>query len=257
MAIPNTRRFFVPPTSLAGDQVLLQDTELAHQLGKVLRLRPGDQVLLLDGQGTACTVTLTDLGKNHVAGRVEARTAAGGEPTTHITLYMALLRAERFEWVLQKATELGVSAIVPVHFSRSLPGDKAEARKLERWRRIVREAAEQSCRGRLPTVAEPLPFAAACAQASESALHLMLWEGDAQALKTVLHSWQKQTTTGAQCSMLNAQCSMLSGPEGGIAPEELTTAAAHGIIPVSLGPRILRAETAPIAALAALLYELE
>lgn len=250
MPIANTYRFFVPPESLQGDEVLLADADLAHQMGKVLRLRPGDRVLLLDGQGSVCTVVLTELGRTAVAGQVEERAAAGGEPPVALTLYVALLRAERFEWVLQKGVELGVSAFVPVQFSRSLPAERADPRKLARWQRIIREAAEQSCRGRLPDLAEPLDFRAACARAARADLALLLWEGEAAGLRAVL-------APAAARRPPPAALSLISGPEGGIAPEELTMAVEHGIIPVSLGPRILRAETAPLAATAALLYELE
>lgn len=242
----NTYRFFVPPESFAGDTVMVDDPELAHQLGRVLRLTPGDQVLLLDGQGLAAEVRLTELDRGHVAGEVERRELAGGEPAVAVTLYMALLRAERFEWAVQKAVELGVSRIVPVRFARSLAADRADEKKVARWRRIIRESAEQSCRGRIPALAPTLTFAAACAEAADAGKGLILWEGEAPSLRTVLKERAPMNSI-----------SILSGPEGGITPEELQAAHEHGIMPASLGPRILRAETAPLAAIAAVLYELE
>lgn len=259
MSISNTYRFFVPAEAINADQVSVQDTALAHQIGRVLRLRPGDRVLLLDGQGRAYTVVLTAVEREQITGQVEQQEAAGGEPAISLTLYVALLRAERFEWVLQKGTELGAGMVVPVICAHSLPADRADARKLARWQRILREAAEQSCRGRLPTIAEPQPFAAACTQAATADLALLLWEGSASHLRETLRTRlalspdspppadHRQPTTIA----------LLSGPEGGITADELTTATEHGIIPVSLGPRILRAETAPIAAAAAIFYECE
>jgi 16S rRNA (uracil1498-N3)-methyltransferase len=247
--IPNTYRFFVPAEALMHDTVVLNDAELAHQFRRVLRLRAGDRVLLLDGQGTACVVMLTNLEREHIAGHVEHREAARGEPVTALTLYVPLLRPERFEWVLQKGTELGVSSFVPVQSSHSLPATQVNERKLLRWRRIIREAAEQACRGKLPTLAEPLPFAQACIQATAADLALLLWEG----------SDQESPPAGLRASLGHAaplaSVAILSGPEGGIAPQELTTTTQHGIIPVSLGPRILRAETAPVAAAAIIFYE--
>lgn len=241
----NTFRFFVAAAALATDQVQIDDPALAHQLGRVLRLAPGARVLLLDGQGSSCEVELTALTRTGLSGLVRTRTAASGEPPLQLTVYLALMRPERFEWALQKCVELGAARLVPVSFARSLPADRADARKLERWQRIVREAAEQSCRGILPEVSSPLSFADACAQAATAALPLLLWEGTAPLLRERLRARLPVPTL-----------SLLSGPEGGITAEELTAALEHGIMPVSLGPRLLRAETAPLAAVAAIMYEL-
>lgn len=242
----NTYRFFVPPASFSGDDVCVHDAELARQLSRVLRLGPGDRVLMLDGQGDACDVEITELGRDLVVGRVRRRTPAA-EPTHDLTVYVALLRPERFEWVLQKGTELGVRRFVPVHFARSLPADRADGRKVERWQRIIREAAEQSCRGRLPELAAPLSFSDACVAACAATLPIILWEGQAPPLRDVLRHPGPPP----------ASVALLSGPEGGITPEELTAAEARGIVPASLGTRTLRAETAPIAAAAAISYELD
>jgi 16S rRNA (uracil1498-N3)-methyltransferase len=244
MILPNTRRFFVSPAALCGDMVQLEDAALAHQLARVLRLGPGDHVLLLDGLGEACAVELTELSRDAVAGRVTSRGPAGNEPSVALQLYLALMRPERFEWALQKGVELGARRLVPVQFARSLPADRAEAKKLERWRRIVREAAEQSCRGLLPELAAPMPFAAACAEAAALGPAALLYEGEGAHLRDRLREPP-------------AILSLLSGPEGGITPEEVELAAAQGIPPVSLGPRILRAETAPVAAAAMVLYVTE
>ncbi len=246
--IANTYRFFVDPAAIDGTVARIDDPELARQIGRVLRLQPGDHILLLDGQGNAYTVALTEIGRAGVQGRVE-QCARIAEPLTQLILYAALLRAERFEWVLQKGTELGISAFVPLQCERSFNRDRVDERKMTRWSRIVREAAEQSCRGRLPIVAEPMPFEAACVQATHADAALLLWEGEAAHLRTILRS---ETPFRIPSSI-----SILSGPEGGLTYAELTTASERGIIPVSLGSRILRAETAPIAAVAAIFYELE
>lgn len=242
--LANTYRFFVSPAALGDDHVRLADADLARQLGRVLRLRPGDRVLLLDGVGMQYEVALTEIGREHVAGDVIQRGPAGGEPNLALTIYLALLRAERFEWAIQKCVELGAARIVPVRFARSLPNERADERKLERWQRIAREAAEQSCRGRLPAIAAPLDFAAACAEAASADMRLILWEREAPPMPTVLRSAPPP-----------GSIALFSGPEGGITEAELTSADAHGIMRVSLGSRILRAETAPIAAAAAIFYQ--
>lgn len=243
--IPNTRRFFVAPQLLQDDEVQFVDRELAHQLGRVLRLRPGDHILLLDGEGQAAECELTTLEREQLRGRILARYPAGGEPALQLSAYLALSRPERFEWALQKGTEIGISRFVPLECERSLAAERADTRKLARWRRIIREAAEQACRGRLPELHEPLDFVAACAGLSAD-LSIILWEGQAPPLRSVLR--EKAAPHHA---------AFISGPVGGLSEAELTRAREHGIIPVSLGPRILRAETAPVVAAAILCYEFD
>ena len=242
----NSLRFFVPPAALASDSVTIVDRALAHQISHVLRLQPGDRVLLLDGLGSACEVELSTVARDAVRGLVRTRTAASGEAPLQLTIFLALIRAERFEWALQKSVELGAVRLVPVVFARSLPGDRADAHKLERWRRIIREAAEQSCRSLLPQLDPPLSFAEACVQAAQAELPLLLWEGEAPSLRELLRHRPAPTSL-----------SLISGPIAGIRHDELILAQEHGIMPVSLGPRLLRAETAPIVATAAIMYEFE
>jgi 16S rRNA (uracil1498-N3)-methyltransferase len=251
-SIPNTHRFFVLPDVLSHTTITLDDETLVHQIHHVLRLRKGDYIILLDGRGRACTVVIDNIGQKHVIGTIVAERHDKGEPTTTVVLYPAMIRAERFEWILQKGTELGVHMFVPVNFSRSQPADCVNERKLVRWRKIVREAAEQSCREIVPDVREPIAFGQACREAISAHVALLLWEGDSDLLRTVLRQQMQRHDTLAPATL-----SILSGPVGGITLAELTQAKEHGIIPVSLGPRILRAETAPVVAAAAIFYELE
>lgn len=242
----NTYRFFVVGDSVRGDAVQIDDAELAHQLTNVLRLGVGDQVLLLDNSGWQFTVTLTELARSRVRGTVEQRELAVGEPRTKLTLYLALMRPERFEWALQKGTELGVTRFVPL-ISEHTVGASSELseRKAERWQKIVREAAEQSRRGMLPHLAPAQPFASACKQAAHAGPALLLWEGSgAQSLRQALRD------------VHDTPISIFSGPEGGFAESERAAAETAGLLPVTLGPRTLRAETAPIAAASAIFYAL-
>lgn len=254
MVIPNTHRFFVSPDVITGDAVAITDEALAHQIAAVLRLRVGERVLLLDGSGAEYVVTLDEVGRKRVTGSVAEWRQGAGEAQARVTIFVALLRAERFEWVLQKGTELGAFAFVPVAFSRSLPADRADATKLNRWRRIIREAAEQSCRAVLPAISEPVPFAAACERAVGAGPALLLYEGTARPLRELLA--QDEQSRSAPVIARSSALAIISGPEGGVAPDELDVATRGGVVPVSLGPRILRAETAPIAALAATLFAL-
>jgi 16S rRNA (uracil1498-N3)-methyltransferase len=268
----NTYRFFVGADALHGREVVIEDAELAHQLGAVLRLRAGERVLLLDNSGWQYVVALDTLVGDRVAGTVERKELAGGEPRTKLTLYVALLRPERFEWVLQKGTELGVSAFVPVICERSTIADADELseRKLDRWRRIVREAAEQSRRGKLPRLAPALLFPAACDQAARRGQALLLWEGAGVApLRRVLRDSiqpagvKEQRSADGRSRIADPRSAahpfsvaLFSGPEGGFSAGEFETASRYGMIPVTLGPRTLRAETAPLVAASAILYEM-
>src|SRR5262245_7015355 len=275
----NTYRFFVDADALHGRDVAIEDAELAHQLGAVLRLRAGERVLLLDNSGWQYVVALNSLVGDQVTGTVERKELAGGEPRTKLTLYVALLRPERFEWVLQKGTELGVSAFVPVICERSTVADADELseRKLDRWRRIVREAAEQSRRGKLPRLGPARFFPAASEQAARRGQALLLWEGaGVPPLRRVLRGSSQSTTVedmrfaDSRSSILDPRSSILdprspahpfsialfSGPEGGFSAGEFETASRYGMIPVTLGPRTLRAETAPVVAASAIFYEL-
>lgn len=269
----NTYRFFVDSGAIHGRDVLLDDAELTHQLGTVLRLRPGDKITLLDNSGWQHVVALESVERGRVSGTVERKELAGGEPRTKLTLYIALMRPERFEWVLQKGTELGVSAFVPLICERSTIADADELspNKLERWQRIIREAAEQSRRGKLPRLAPALFFPAACDHAAQRGTALLLWEGaGVPSLRHVLQNAERggdgviggAGDHGSAAQPLTPSPShpfsvaLFSGPEGGFSAGEFATALRYDMIAVTLGPRTLRAETAPIVATSAILYEM-
>ena len=269
----NTYRFFVDSGAIHGRDVLLEDGELAHQIGTVLRLRPGEKITLLDNSGWQHVVALHVVERGRVAGTVERKELAGGEPRTKLTLYVALMRPERFEWVLQKGTELGVSAFVPLICERSTIADADElsANKLERWNRIMREAAEQSRRGKLPRLTPALFLPAACDQAAQRGTALLLWEGGGvRSLRSVLQDNMGQGDKDMQHLPISLSpalplspapphpfsVALFSGPEGGFSASEFETALRYDMIAVTLGPRTLRAETAPIVASSAILYEM-
>jgi 16S rRNA (uracil1498-N3)-methyltransferase len=247
-----SHRFFVPAAWFKdGDVTLIED--VAHQIRRVLRLQAGSRIVVLDDSGREFEVELRHVGQKVVIGRVLRERKAGGEPGTRIRLYQAVLKARKFEWVLQKGTELGVSDFLPTICQRSVTGEVQNVeKKRERWESIIREAAEQSWRGRLPVLHAPLFFNQACQQARESSqLQLIPWEDEEQLqLKAALRQYQAQS--GQPQSI-----SLFVGPEGGFTPEEIQTAHQYGLRPVSLGPRILRAETAGLAATSVILYELE
>ncbi len=232
-------RFFLAPGLLDSGATLALD-EHAHQLHAVLRLQPGNTVLLLDGSGFEYPATLTTVSAKHATALVGEPRPCLTEPRLQITLYMCSLKGEKFAWLLQKGTELGVHRFVPVVSKRSVvrPVSALDA-KAERWHTVIREAAEQAHRARLPELAAALDFHQAIVQAQ--GLRLLPWEGAANGLPT------RVVPAGI------TSVSLLVGPEGGLDESEVEAARALGWQVVSLGPRILRAETAAIAGVAALL----
>ncbi len=248
-------RFFVPPAWITGDQATLR-SPVVHQIRHVLRMKPGDHVILLDNSGWEREVELTEIHRATVRGKVVEKRQALGEPRTKITLYQSLLKGKNFEWALQKGTELGVVQFVPLITSRCVVGSLQDtnAKKQGRWARIIAEAAEQSGRGRLPSLLPAVMFDRACEQARRfGGLQLIPWEQERETtLKEALNrSPEGAGHRGARPYVLN----ILTGPEGGFTEDEVALAKRYGAIPITLGPRILRAETAGIALVAAILYE--
>lgn len=215
---------------------------ISHQLRHVLRLREGHRITLLDGRGTAYPTQIEALDAERATGRVLGEEQVQSESRIGLVLFQSALKRERFEWVLQKGTELGVSRFVPVISSRTVVRSAERLiPKYERWRAIIREAAEQSRRGRLPVLEDPVHWEEALVQGT--GLRLLAWE---KAGERVL---------GLDPAVSEAEeVSLLVGPEGGISRDEAATATDQGWLPLSLGPRVLRAETAAVAAAAVVMY---
>ena len=289
--------FFISPTAFDRQPVTLTGDQ-AHQVRRVLRMRLGDRATLLDGRGGACEGILIAVGDADVKFQVVRRWEAEREPRTHVTLYQAVLKGERFGWALQKGTEVGVSAFTPMICERNVVDElDAVESKRERWERIIQEAAEQCGRGRLPelgiaqlfgqAVALPgyppsIPPAAAGGKVWEAppcrsewkvweappcgsggkvweappcgsggdgggVLRLIPWEGEH--VMTLRHAL-------AGCNFAaGLRIQVYVGPEGGFTEAEIAQARRYGVQPITLGPRILRAETAGVIAAALILYE--
>jgi 16S rRNA (uracil1498-N3)-methyltransferase len=244
-------RFFVAPEVLQREPVALEG-EQAHRIRQVLRMRPGERAILLDNCGWAYEASLVSHGNAAVQFEIVQRRKATGEPRTHITLYQGVLKRERFGWVLQKGTEVGISQFVPLVAERNVVADmKAVEQKRDRWERIIREAAEQSGRARLPVLAPAQPFASVVGagsvlERSARNTRLILWEEERAATL-------RQTLT--RCNLrAGDRIEILVGPEGGFTVAEVDLAGQWGAERVTLGPRILRAETAGVVAAAAILF---
>lgn len=239
MRSPEMRRFFVPAGTLAARHVTLGE-ELAHRLSRVLRMKRGDRVLLTEGGRREYEVELTGVSPHAVTGVIIGEHDAPVEPSVALVLYQSLIRSNRFDLVLEKGTEIGVLRFVPLVTGRTQGQyEEASAARVERWRRIVVEAAEQSGRARLPIVEAPVEFAQAVHQAP--GVRIVPYErASTEGLGRYLRGLPQKP----------AAISLFIGPEGGFDEGEVATARAAGAALVTLGPRILRSETAGIVACA-------
>ena len=247
------RSFFVDPGTVSGDTAEIRGP-IAHQIGHVLRLRPGDFLELLDNSGDALTARIDEITREGVLATITGRRRPETEPPVRLELYQSLLKGEKMEWVLQKGTEIGLSRFVPVLSERcvSRPSEADLSRKLERWRSIVREAAEQSGRAVLPEVAPLVDFNRACSAAAAADFAVMAWEGERTATLRGLIRQETEAWTGRT---ERPRIAVLIGPEGGFSEREAEIARTAGVTPAGLGPRILRAETAALVAATVVLWE--
>ena len=245
------RSFFVESGAIQGERAEIRGP-IAHQIGRVLRLRPGDSVDLLDNSGALFVAVLTDVSRDTVRARIVERRRPETEPEAHVDLYQALLKGQKMDLVLQKATEIGVSRFVPVLSERcvSRPSHGDLEGKVERWQAIVREAAEQSGRAVIPEIGHLEEFDRALISASAADLAVIAWEEErGVSLARLLRDWSRGSDAAS------SHIALFIGPEGGFSPLEAERAVAAGLRTVGLGPRILRAETAAIVATTAVLWE--
>ena len=230
-------RFFVPAESISGDTVLFAEDQ-RKQMKNVLRLRPGDAVRVIDGSGSERLVKLSDVGAAARGETVET-TQPDTEPRLRLTLLQGMPKGEKLELILQKCTELGAAGFAVMETERSVPriGPDRLPGRLARWNAVIREAVEQSGRTRLPTVEGMISFRDAIRRAKESEIAFIAFEGE------------KERHLISEISLLaqRGSAALMVGPEGGFTETEVADACAEGVMPVSLGQRILRAETAAIA----------
>ncbi len=237
-------RFFVTPEEL--DQEVLTLTGENAQHAKVLRLRVDEEVLVCDGVGREALCRIQDASVGEwTLSREEIRESTT-EASVQVRVYLAFPKADKLEHVIQKATELGAYEIIAFPSARcvSKPDEKSLKKKLERWQKIAASAAEQSGRGRIPTVRVLSSYCAALQEAAQSDKALLFYENEhAVTLKMALAESAYQTV------------SLLTGPEGGLEEREVEQARSAGLQVCTLGKRILRCETAPLCALSAVMYD--
>lgn len=228
-------RFFVAP--FAGDTAVLTGQD-AHHIARVLRMRVGEDLLLCDGSGTDYGCRITALTEGEVQVQVLYRTPTESEPTVSVTLYQGLPKSEKMDFIVQKCVEIGITRIVPVGMARSIVRLTAAegAKKQIRWQKIAASAAEQSGRGVVPEVAEPIGFQQMLAAVRQENT-VTFYEGGGRPLSELVTAETRAV-------------SLVIGPEGGFELAEIEQLRKAGAQIATLGKRILRCETAPLVALA-------
>lgn len=241
------RRFFVEQIPSQGETLVIKGEEAGH-ISRVLRMRPGAQIVLLDAKGSRCVAAIEFAGRHEVCVRIHELLAPLSPSPVEITLCQALLKARAMDWVVQKTSELGAHEILPFSSERTVVriGRDKHAAKIRHWREIAVNASKQSNRGR------PMEVGSPCALEEV----LELWQNQ-KVLKVIL--WEDESTQSLRELIRRTELAEkvvgIVGPEGGFSAGEVETARRKGFCSVSLGSRVLRAETAALALVAIFQYE--
>lgn len=239
-------RFFVKKENIEDNTITITGEDVQH-ISKVLRLQRGDQIMLCDGEGNDYLAEILEMDKHSVMTKVLDKGASKGEPDIDVVLYQGIPKAAKMDLIIQKCTEMGIKRIVPVFTARTvvkLESEKDERKKVERWSKIAEEAAKQSGRGIVPVIDMPMELAGALDDAKQLDMVIVPYElEDSVSVKEALKKDRR------------ASIGFFIGPEGGFQADEVKAAKSSGAIPVTLGSRILRTETAGLAVLAAIMYE--
>lgn len=243
-------RFFVSKTAVdeANNRITITGEDVKH-IKNVLRMAPGESVVVCDCEGTDYVARLEAIEKDAVTAKIEEAVKSIAEPDVYITLFQGIPKSDKMDFILQKSVELGVSRIVPVITERTVvrfDSPKDMENKRTRWQRICMEAAKQCNRGIIPEVALPVKFPDAVKTAGMAGTGIIPYE--------------KETCRGIGSFLADnkntGNISVFIGPEGGFSEKEVQLAAESGIQPVTLGPRILRTETAGMAVISIIMYEI-
>jgi 16S rRNA (uracil1498-N3)-methyltransferase len=249
------QRYIVPPSAFRGRTVVVEGDDAFH-LARVMRMRPGDRVVVCDGEGHEATAVLTKV----EPARAEAETEeelrlSKGEPAWTVVVAQSLPKGDKMELIIQKGTEIGAAAFVPFRSERAIVqyDGKQEAKRLERWRKIAKEAAEQAHRGKLPEVAGIASWRELLQSFADYDDVYFCYERQGGEPAAGLRTRVRETMSRVPDRPLKLL--VVVGPEGGFTEREAAEAEAAGARPAGLGARVLRTETAALAALACLMYE--
>ena len=248
----NLPRFHCPTALIPGDALNLPPGTARHV--QVLRLQPNDEITLFNGQGGEFKAVVTHMGRSDVSVRVGEQSHIERELNMGVHLWSGITANERMDWLLEKATELGATTLLPITAERSvlkLKGERAD-KKLAHWQAIAVASSEQCGRNRVLQVGTPVNLSLAIAQLSVEPSQAAKWVLSLAPGTRSLQEMMQTLKTSKDGEAKRGEIILLSGPEGGLSPTEEAQAISAGFVPVSLGHRVLRAETAPVAVLSAL-----
>lgn len=239
-------RFFVDFSAAAMDEIVIEGDDVSH-ISKVLRLGEDDEITVCDSDGTDCLCSISSVSKTEVKAWILSRNKSITEPPVKVTVFQGVPKGDKLDTVVQKCVELGADKIVPVAMKRSVAQIKDKDKKTQRLQKIALEASKQSLRACVPKVEDVMSFSEAIKYAfGEYDLKLLPYEDESVlSIRTVLKNSENVKNV---CIFI--------GPEGGFDESEVSLARENGFSVVSMGPRIMRTETAPLAALTAVMYEL-
>lgn len=247
------QRYFVPPAQMEERTVVLEGDDARH-LATVMRAKPGDSFIACDGMGQDVLAKIITVDKDRVKAEIIERLTTHAEMSWKVTIAQSLPKGDKLEIVIQKGTEAGAAAFQPFLSQRTVVqyDERKEQKRLERWRKIAKEAAEQSHRSVIPPINAVITWKALLKQFTKYDLILFCYEEEGR-----LGSGLRELLSGFQVQLAYTQPSVLVvvGPEGGFTPQEADAAVLSGAKLVGLGKRILRTETAALYALACLAYE--
>lgn len=241
-------RFFVDKGMIIDGGAKIEGDDAAH-ISKVLRLRRGDEIIVCDGNGFEYVCSISSVDKKEVECRIQEIREVVSEPPVKVDLYQAMPKASKMDLIVQKCTELGIYNIIPMDTERVVVRMEKKndfMNKVSRWKKIAQEAAKQSGRGRIPDISDPVKYDDAVENLKDYDLVIMPYE--------------KEESTGLKealrCKNKINNVAILIGPEGGFTEDEVNKAKGNGAVSVTLGPRILRTETAGFSCLSMVMYEI-
>lgn len=241
-------KFFVPRENISENKIIIEGGDVAH-ISKVLRMSEGDELVLCDGRGIDYNAVIEKTDAKQIICKIISQSKSNTEADIEVTLVQGLPKASKMDYIIQKTTELGISRIIPCALSRcvvKLENQKAEEKKVERWRKISEEAAKQSGRGVIPEITMPKNLDAVIEELKDCDIVFVPYECETEnSLKSVLTSCKNPKKVG-----------FIIGPEGGFDTAEIEKIHNAGIKTITLGKRILRTETAGEAVLAMIMYEI-
>ena len=259
-------RFFVAPEDVGAEYITIENKEDLHHMKKVLRLKAGDEIDVSDGDMWEYHGKILSLEPEYCQVKILDKQKFSAEPETKITLFQGIPKQGKMELIVQKAVELGACGIVPVFMDRTVVTDKGNfGKKIQRWQKVSNEAVKQCKRGIIPQIEDAIKMPEVIRRFAGFDLVLFPYENeDGTTIKEVLRplaggSYEEAGTAAGNAGKLARpeNIAIIIGPEGGFDPSEVSMAQEAGAVPMTLGKRILRTETAGLAVLSILMFELE